>query len=149
MTLFILNDEIFQDFTALWDSALLVLKLKNAEMRLIPKYLMPLFFASPGHQQQWHWIFRIKKPLPSMSKGFNYLHHFNVKKYQKVQIYFFMFLQNYSALQGVKYVTSPAVMFCVYWMPGWSALLGITSGPIGFCYSLGWALCHCWLLSNI
>ena len=57
---------------------------------------MPLFFASPSHQQWWHWLDRIKKPL---RKGFNYLCHLNVKKFQKVQIYFFMFLQNYSALE--------------------------------------------------
>ena len=53
-----------------------------------PLLFMLWLLASPGHQQQCYWSFKIKGPLSSTSNDFKYLRHFNVDKCKKMQIHF-------------------------------------------------------------
>ena len=64
------------------ESSLTFLALKSEHSRIImsiPWLLMPWLIASPGHQQLWYWICRMKWFLSSTRKDFNYLHHLSEK----------------------------------------------------------------------
>ena len=41
----------------------------------------------PGHQQLWYWLCKMGRPWSSMRKDFNYLCHFSVEGWYKMQIY--------------------------------------------------------------
>ena len=52
----------------------LVMKLDcTEEIRPMPWLLMPWHLASPGHQQPWYWLCRIKGSSSSTTEDFNYL----------------------------------------------------------------------------
>ena len=52
--------------------------------------LMPLLLMSPGHQQSWHWHFKIgmRYVLVFYEKDLNYPCHFNVDKCHEVDVYY-------------------------------------------------------------
>ena len=98
--------------------------------RSIPGSLMPWLLALPGHQQQWHWLYKINRSLFSTKNDFNYPCHliFGIRKFWKK---FVCFLKD-SAWQGSEkaseiyqnfdnktpLVTCPIgkVLFLFYWL---------------------------------
>ena len=46
--------------------------------------LMPWLLTSPGHQQQWYWLYRICRSLSYLRKDFKYLCHINVEEWHKM-----------------------------------------------------------------
>ena len=63
--------------------------------------LMSWRLASPGHQQPWYWLDRIKVSLSSMGKDFNNICHLSVEIFKKLQIHFGV-ASNNSACKGLK-----------------------------------------------
>ena len=55
---------------------------------------MPWLLPSPGHQQPWHWLYKINWALSSKKKGYQYLCHLSVDKWEKMQLYIFVFQKN-------------------------------------------------------
>ena len=55
---------------------------------------MPWLLQSPGHQQPWHWLYKINWALSSKKKGHQYLRHLSVDKWEKMQLYIFVFQKN-------------------------------------------------------
>ena len=49
-----------------------MLKTEYSRTTSIPWLLMAWLLVSPGHQQQWYWLFRINRSLSSMRKDINY-----------------------------------------------------------------------------
>ena len=50
--------------------------------RSIPFLLMPWLLASPGHQRQWYWLYRINGVLSSFIKAM-YLRHLDAEIWEK------------------------------------------------------------------
>ena len=46
--------------------------------------LMPWLLTSPGHQQPWYWLCRIRRFLSYLRKDFNNLRRINVEKWHKM-----------------------------------------------------------------
>ena len=49
--------------------------------------LMPWLLTSPGHQQPWYWLYRIRRSFSYLRKRFRYLCEINVEEWHKIQIY--------------------------------------------------------------
>ena len=87
------------------------------EMSMLISYVtMPWLLVSPGHQQPWLWICKIKRFFSSTRKEFNYQWHHNVKKLRK--IYIDDLLQDCSnsiasTLELLQYCTKPSICFYV------------------------------------
>ena len=58
--------------------------------RSIPRLLMTLLLKSPGHQQPCYWLCKINMSIFSTMMNFNVLHHTSIKKWQNIQIYFYV-----------------------------------------------------------
>ena len=56
----------------------------------IPLLLMSWLLASPGYQQPWYRLCRIKESLPSTRKDFNYLLDLRIEKRLKMQMYLYV-----------------------------------------------------------
>ena len=52
--------------------------------RSISWLLMPWFLTSLGHQQPWHWLYRICRSFSYLRKDFKYLCHINVEEWHKM-----------------------------------------------------------------
>ena len=50
----------------------------------------PWLLASPGHQQRWHWLRKIGRPLSYLSKYSNYLCHINVQEWYKMLVHVYV-----------------------------------------------------------
>ena len=64
--------------------------------RSISWLLMPWLLTSPGHQQSWHWLYRICRSFSYLRKDFKYLCHINVEEWHKKYIYVFVPSEKFS-----------------------------------------------------
>ena len=64
--------------------------------RSISWLLMPWLLASPGHQQSWYWLCKIRKSWSYTRKDFNYLRHVSVEEWHKMQILVYFSSEKFS-----------------------------------------------------
>ena len=58
--------------------------------RSISWLLMPWLLTSPGHQQPWYWLCRIRRSRSYLRKDFKYLCHINVEEWHKMSIHVYI-----------------------------------------------------------
>ena len=63
---------------------------------------MPWLLTSPGHQQPWHWLYRICWSFSYLRKCFKYLCQINMEEWHKMQIYVYVPSENF-ARKGLRY----------------------------------------------
>ena len=64
--------------------------------RSISWLLMPWLLTSPGHQQLWHWLYKMCRSFSYLKKYFKYLCRINVEEWHKMQIYVYVPSEEFS-----------------------------------------------------